>query len=150
MSHHSPSSRVHLQIEYNRKLEDIRQDLALFGEQGKAEGFFNNVENSGKLGGLVEDIRDAMMDYQVRVSSRPPFLCLGFLQTSLQQDICNRNFQLIVSPILLLPHFVADEQIGISGPRSSGQDVSHLRRRVLVWEQAGVSEGNAEGCPVGG
>jgi len=34
-------------------------------EQGKIEGFFNNVDNAGKLGGLVEDIRDAMMEYQV-------------------------------------------------------------------------------------
>jgi len=33
--------------------------------QGKVEGFFNNVKNADKLGGLVEDIRDALMDYQV-------------------------------------------------------------------------------------
>ena len=52
-----------------RKLEDIRQDLVLLGEQGKAKGFLNNVENADKLGGLVEDVRDAMMDYQVRISS---------------------------------------------------------------------------------
>jgi hypothetical protein len=49
-----------------RKLEDVHQELALLGEQGKAKGFFNNVENAEKLGGLVEDVRDAMMDYQVR------------------------------------------------------------------------------------
>ena len=36
-------------------------------EQGKVEGFFNNVENADRLGGLVEDIRDAMMDYLVRI-----------------------------------------------------------------------------------
>ena len=36
-------------------------------EQGKAKGFFNNVDNADKLGGLVEDIRDVMMDYQVCV-----------------------------------------------------------------------------------
>jgi hypothetical protein len=35
-------------------------------EQGKIEGFFNNIRNADKLGGLVEDIRDAAMDYQVR------------------------------------------------------------------------------------
>ena len=50
-----------------RKLEDIRRDLALLGEQGKAKGFFNNVGNADKLSGLVEDIRDAMVDYQVCV-----------------------------------------------------------------------------------
>ena len=30
------------------------------------EGFFNNVENADTLGGLVEGIRDAVMEYQVR------------------------------------------------------------------------------------
>ena len=56
-------------MEIGRKLEDIHQDLALLGEQGKAKGFFNNVENADKLGGLVEDVRDAMMDYQVCTAS---------------------------------------------------------------------------------
>ena len=57
------------QIGTGRKLEDIRQDLALLEEQGKTKGFFNNVENSDKLGGLVEDVRDAVIDYQVRIPS---------------------------------------------------------------------------------
>ena len=35
-------------------------------KQEKVEGFFNNVKNAEKLGDLVEDIRDAAMDYQVR------------------------------------------------------------------------------------
>jgi len=34
-------------------------------EQGKVEGFFSNVKNADKLDGLVEDICDAVMDYQV-------------------------------------------------------------------------------------
>ena len=63
-----------------RKLEDIRQDLALLGEQGKTKGFFNNVENAEKLGGLVEDVRDAMMDYQVCIPSNGlTFSCSSFL-----------------------------------------------------------------------
>ena len=63
-----------------RKLEDIRQDLALLGEQGKTKGFFNNAENADKLGGLVEDVRDAMMDYQVRITSNNlSFSCLNTL-----------------------------------------------------------------------
>jgi len=36
-------------------------------DQGKIKGFFTNVKNADKLGGLVEDIRDAMMEYQVCV-----------------------------------------------------------------------------------
>ena len=62
------------------KLGNIRQDLALLGEQGKAKGFFNNVENAEKIGSLVEDIRDAMMDYQVCIPSDSlPSPCSGFL-----------------------------------------------------------------------
>jgi hypothetical protein len=71
---------VNSQTGIGRKLEDIRQDLALLGEQGKAKGFFNNVENAEKLGGLVEDVRDAMMDYQVCIPSNDlPFSCSCFL-----------------------------------------------------------------------
>jgi hypothetical protein len=38
-------------------------------KQGKVEGFFNNIKNADKLGSLVEDIRDAAMEYQVRDQS---------------------------------------------------------------------------------
>jgi len=51
-----------------RKLEEVRRDIAFLARQGKAEGFLNNVENVDKIGGMVEDIRDAIMEYQVRIS----------------------------------------------------------------------------------
>ena len=59
-----------------RKLEDIHQELVLLGEQGKTKGFFNNVKNAEKLGGLVEDVRDTIMDYQVCAIINLSFLCL--------------------------------------------------------------------------
>ena len=63
-----------------RKLEGIHQDLALLREQGKTKGFCNNVENSDKLGDLVEDARDAVMGYQVCIASNSsPSPCSGFL-----------------------------------------------------------------------
>ena len=135
----------------DRKLEDIRQDLALLGEQGKTKGFFNNVENADKLGGLVEDVRDALMDYQVCASNNISFSYLNFLQTSLQQDTYNKSCLLIVSPVSssFLPHLVADKQTGIGGPRPSGQDVPHPGCRVLVWGQEGLPEGNSKGYPMG-
>ena len=48
-----------------RKLEEILCELKPLVDQGKVAGFFLNVENSEKLVGLAEDIRDAMMEYQV-------------------------------------------------------------------------------------
>ena len=47
-------------------MEKVLRELEPLAEQGKAAGFFNNVENANKLGGLAGDVRDAMMDYQVR------------------------------------------------------------------------------------
>jgi len=47
-------------------LENILRELEPLAEQGKVEGFFSNVKNADKLDDLVEDIRDAVMDYQVR------------------------------------------------------------------------------------
>ena len=61
-----------------RKLEGVYRELVLLGEQGKTKGFFNNVGNSEKLGGLVEDVRDTMMDYQVCATTNLFFLCLIF------------------------------------------------------------------------
>ena len=53
----------------DRKLEDVRRDLTLLAEQGKITGFLTNVENERRIDGLVEDIRDAMMDHRVRPQS---------------------------------------------------------------------------------
>ena len=51
----------------SRKLEEIHQELDLLVGQGKAVGFLANAETAQKISGLVEDIREVMMDYQVRV-----------------------------------------------------------------------------------
>ena len=55
----------------DRKLKEVLRDLAPLESQGRVEGFFNNTENAAQLGGLVEGIRDAMMDYQVHASNSP-------------------------------------------------------------------------------
>lgn len=47
------------------KLEEIDQELVLFVEQGETAGFLANVENTQRINGLVEDIRQVAMDYQV-------------------------------------------------------------------------------------
>ena len=51
-----------------RKLKGILQDLTPLAEQGRIKAFLGNVRNADKLGGLLEDIRDAMIEYQVRTS----------------------------------------------------------------------------------
>ena len=50
---------------FARKLEEILCELEPLVDQGKIAGFFSNVENSEKLGGLAEDIRNVVVEYQV-------------------------------------------------------------------------------------
>ena len=37
------------------------------------EGFLNNAKNAEKLGGLVDDIRDVVIEYQVCISDFHPY-----------------------------------------------------------------------------
>jgi len=52
----------------SRKLEDARRDLTPLEEQGKVVGFLTNTKITQKIDSLVEDVREAVMDYQVGVS----------------------------------------------------------------------------------
>ena len=58
----------------DRKLQNILQGLELLAKDGNVEGFLNNPKNAEKLGGLVGDICDAVMDYQVCGQSEPIML----------------------------------------------------------------------------
>ena len=60
-------------------MKEVLRDLAPLEKQGKVEGFFNNAENAAQLGGLVESIRDAMMEYQVRAPNSPSLPRLIFV-----------------------------------------------------------------------
>ena len=64
-----------------RKLGKILQELIPLADQGKVKGFFTNVKNAEVLSGLVENIRDAVMDYQV---------CSQSKLITLMSDICFR------------------------------------------------------------
>ena len=62
-----------------RKLENILCELEPLANQGEVAGFFSNIQNLDRLSGMVEDIRDAMMDYQVCISNSSHLLCLMFM-----------------------------------------------------------------------
>ena len=51
-----------------RKLKGVRQALDRMAVQEDISRFLNNADNAQKLNDLVEDIREAVMDYQVRTS----------------------------------------------------------------------------------
>jgi len=46
-------------------LEAVSKDLTPLAEQGNLVGFLANNENAQKISGLVEDINEAIIDYQV-------------------------------------------------------------------------------------
>ena len=52
-----------------RKLEGICQSLTLPENQGKVVEFLANSKNVQRINGLVEDIHEALMDYQVCILS---------------------------------------------------------------------------------
>jgi len=52
-----------------RKLGNICQGLTLPAEQGMAVEFLTNAENAQMINNLVEDIHEALMDYQVCMSN---------------------------------------------------------------------------------
>ena len=133
-----------------RSLEDIHRGLAQLGGQGKIEGFFNNVGNADKLSGTVEDIRDAMMEYQVCVRNIPT-IGISDTRTRLHYSristtrIANSSWVTLHHPVSLLTNKYAG--IDRSGPPQ--WDAPFRRRWLYVWEQARLLEGNEEGCPAG-
>ena len=64
-----------------RKLENIRESLTLPSEQQRVIEFLSNVENAQRINGLVEDMYDALMDYQV---------CMSDHSFSTKSDLCAR------------------------------------------------------------
>ena len=49
----------------------VLQDLRPLAERGKVTRFLNSTEDVDRLSGLVGDIRDATMDYQVCSQNSP-------------------------------------------------------------------------------
>jgi len=61
-----------------RNVESIRQALDPMATQNDIAQFLSNTENAQKLNDLVDDIREAVIDYQVRASEG---LVLGLSNT---------------------------------------------------------------------
>jgi hypothetical protein len=47
------------------KLNDVLKDLILLEQQGKVTQFLTGAEDMDKVVSMVDDIRDAIMEYQV-------------------------------------------------------------------------------------
>ena len=54
----------------SRKLEEIHQELDLLTGQGKTAGFLANAESAQRISGMVENIRQVVIDYQVCALTR--------------------------------------------------------------------------------
>ena len=74
-------------------------------EQGKVAGFLSDVKAAEVLTGLVEDVRDSMMDYQVCAhTTLIGTLSKIPLKTALQEELYSENFMHLVSLVSLMVH----------------------------------------------
>ena len=83
-----------------RKLKEIGQALDSITAQKDLTQFLNDMENAQKLNGLVGDIHDTLMDYQVFISQplaliasniTPDLIAARYLQQELPND-CKSYF----------------------------------------------------------
>ena len=73
MSPHHLQVKARSDMEIVRKLEDICQNLTLLEGQGEVVELLTNTENAQRVNGLVEDIHEALMGYQVCILHCPFF-----------------------------------------------------------------------------
>jgi hypothetical protein len=52
-------------VPFTRKFNNILNNLKALAQRGTVMRILKNAEDMGRLSGIVEDIRDAMMEYQV-------------------------------------------------------------------------------------
>ena len=65
MSSLSLAMRAESNMGIARKLEGIHQSITLPADKEKIVEFLTNAENAQRVNSLVEDIHDALMNYQV-------------------------------------------------------------------------------------
>ena len=81
MSRLSPGAEPESDIRITRKLDDTCQSLTLPSEQGSVLEFLTNAENAQRINGLVDDIYEALMAYQV---------CMSNYLSCTMSDVCVR------------------------------------------------------------
>ena len=81
MSRLSPGAEPESNIRIARKLDGTCQSLTLPSEQGNVLEFLTNAENAQRINGLVDDIYEALMAYQV---------CMTNYLSCAMSDVCVR------------------------------------------------------------
>ena len=72
-------------MEIARKLEGICQSLTPPEKQGNVVEFLTNTENAQRINGVVEDIHEAFMEYQV-CTLKDPFSTISHLHVRLHYN----------------------------------------------------------------
>ena len=119
-------------IETARKLEDICQNLAqnltLPAEQGKVVESLTNPENAKRINGLVEDIHEALMGYQVGILNYS-YLTISDHHPRLHYSRISTR-RVVSSLWVLLPHPLSlqtNQWIGVGRPYPSQRNASCCR-----------------------
>ena len=137
-------------MRFSRRLKDVHQGLTLPAGQEKIIEFLTNTKNVQRINGLVEDIHEVLMDYQVCMS-----ICIFSPMPNIYtRPHCNKiSVRRVVGslqvPSLYLSLLCANLWIGTSRCCCSQRNAPHSRCQLPLWKQAEVSKGNKEGCPQG-
>lgn len=113
-----------------RRFNATSASLEKILQQGKVLGYLNNAEHKNVISGLVGDIQDAMIDYQViaDVLSLLPVFDVFWFQTSIQQAIYDKSCQLIVSVFFSFCSYLTPLQE--SGMLYALKDFTRLTREI--------------------
>ena len=127
-------------MEIARRLEGVCLNLTMLAEQGKVESFLKNAEDANRLGDLLEDIRDAMMEYQVGMSLN----CLALQCLMFGPDFITTRY--------LRQKLSAHREFRPFTPRSCCVNVGQESADLALLERmhhatgAGYLSGNRQGC----
>ena len=86
-----------------RALEGIKDEVQALSERSSAVGYQENDADGHAISGLTEDLRDAIIEYQVGHGSLVwKILCLSTMQFAQQKSLYEQSCRLIVRPCCFL------------------------------------------------
>ena len=83
-----------------RALEGIKDELQILSEQSNTVGYKESEADRQVISQLVEDLRDAVIEYQVSLGHPVAWRmhCLATIQFTQQKSLYEKNCRLIVCP----------------------------------------------------
>ena len=130
---HQSRAGCHIKSNF-RTLEGTKDELRSLSERASAVGYQENDADRHAISELVEELRDAIVEYQVgpdTLSTRS-MLCLGTVQFAHQKSLYDQNCRLIVR---LYPLCSRKDQVLTDLSRRQVRQTSTISRHTLTSQQ---------------